>query len=120
MGEPNRAPAAGAIVMVRVAVLLLLRLAGVVLIVGACLSLIPVLEGLNKSLPVDNPLLAFRYNAGKDFITLVVRAATGLALCLLSARMTAWMVPAPGSACLRCGHRLDPANAGVCPECGGG
>lgn len=42
----------------------------------------------------------------------------GIALCLLSGRLTLWLVPDVSRVCLKCGHKMDPANAGVCPECG--
>jgi hypothetical protein len=101
-------------------VLLLLRLAGLALLISACFALLPALYKLND-LPNVQPGYRLRLLRQNSFVPLLhcfVRAGAGAFLCIASRRLTHWAVPAPGSGCLRCGHRMDPANAGVCPECG--
>ena len=62
------------------------------------------------------------YFLGGEGVAAVVSSSiwltAAIGLCAFGPRLAAWLTPCPGARCLRCGHRLDAANNGVCPECG--
>ncbi len=44
--------------------------------------------------------------------------APGIALALLSGRLSRWVTPIPGRVCLHCSYELRNLQAQSCPECG--
>ncbi len=110
----------GTPVKLRQLVLLAVRGAGVVFCVLALLPAATFVESVLGAVYGERLGDYFLYGGGVQLLaSMLVNAGIGAALCVWSGRLTAWLVPSLSSRCLRCGHRLDAANGGVCPECGG-
>ena len=107
-----------------------LRLSGLVLLLLAAFTLASIVQRAletqtaSPGYRLQNFMLAGGFRALMFFI---VQAAAGAFLCRYAGRLTLWLVPritdsiagtSGHSACLRCGHDLNAANAGTCPECG--
>ena len=112
----------GTPVRLRQFVLLAVRAAGVVFCVLALLSVAELAELAATAAGTQEGLFRgdyFLHGGGlRLLVSMLVNGGIGAALCAWSARLTAWLVPSLSSRCLRCGHRLDAANGGVCPDCG--
>ncbi|MBC7834145.1 MAG: hypothetical protein H7Y88_03475 [Phycisphaerales bacterium] len=107
--------------LLRQLVLAVLRFAAVVFVLLALYSLAAVINVLLHLIEIDP---AFRWmnfvqqqGAGRALWFIANLAAAAL-IWKYSGRLALWIVPRLSAECLRCGHRLEPGNGGVCPECG--
>lgn len=108
---------------VRQVVVAILRLSGIGLLVFAALTLpsvLTVLLGVWRGAGSRSDLWErFIDLEGPSYlIRLALLLIGGGLLLAFSGRLTLWLVPRVTTKCLRCGHRLDDSNKGVCPECG--
>ena len=103
-------------------VLMMVRAAGVVFCIVAAFSLARVVTQIVYTIRLSNGGFEWYYLVDAEVPTwamcFVAQAGLGFGLCRWSGRLAAWLVPSMRDACLRCGHRMDAANVGVCPECG--